>query len=211
MPQSDGINVLKRIEFLFKGKSYKFVLNPEEYSQDEPNRVTVSQTEGGAWIDDFGAGLSIISFSGTTGFKGTTGFNKFKELRDLIRSYYNKQEQGKEITTDIEMQFLNYTDEDYWVVTPVSFKLYRSTSRPLMYRYEIQLICIRPAGSSSSNVNDAAKVSNPVIDTTNPYNVKIEPTPSLPTTDVSVFITPQVTIEKDIEQVSKNLEGILNE
>lgn len=141
---------VKRVEFKFMGKSYQFLFNPEEYNLTEPNRVQVTQTKSGAYIDDFGGGVPTIEFSGTTGFKGntndpTTGFDKFKELRDFIRSFYSKQLPGTEVTPDKEMTFYNYTDEEYWIVTPRVFSLKRSISRPLMYLYEVQLICQRKA------------------------------------------------------------------
>ncbi|MMZ65686.1 hypothetical protein D3C76_1443890 [compost metagenome] len=74
-----------------------------------------------------------------------TGFLKFKELRDLIRGYYTKLPPGAAIPPDKELIFHNYTDEDHWVVYPENFKLLRSVSRPLLYSYDIRLICLRPA------------------------------------------------------------------
>lgn len=147
---SDGTNRLRRIEFEFQGNSYKFALNPEEYNQTEVNRVTITQTKAGGWVDDFGGGVPTIAFKGTTGFKngtkdGSNGFLKFKELRDMIRRVYFSHSPGTEVTTDLELIFHNYTDGEHWVVTPKQFALMKSVARPLMYMYDIQLICIRPA------------------------------------------------------------------
>lgn len=145
MPQSDGRNTLKRMEFAFKGKSFKFTLNPEEYTQDEPSRSTVTQTKGGAWVDDFGAGLPTIYMKGTTGFKKGSGADKFKELRNFIREYMNNGTPGAEVKD--ELTFHNYTDEESWIVhtDPTAFRLLRSKSNPLLYMYEIRLVCLRPA------------------------------------------------------------------
>jgi hypothetical protein len=151
--QSDGTGKrLRRIEFVFNGQSYKFALNPEEYQQEEPNRVTAMQTKGGAYVDDFGGGIPILQMKGTTGFKengrynsGGTGFTRFKALRDLIRKYYFDVAPGSIITQDKEMIFHNYTDGEHWVVVPKVFKLMRSVSRPLLYAYDIELILLRPA------------------------------------------------------------------
>ncbi|AYP68593.1 hypothetical protein EalM132_00081 [Exiguobacterium phage vB_EalM-132] len=159
MPQSDGVNTIKRIEFAYGGKSYKFKLNPEEYEQDEPNRANVTQTKAGAWIDEFGAGVPIISMRGTTGLsdgkKNTAGFQKFKELRDLIRNVYNRVQPGQSIPASKEMHFYNYTDGEYWVVTPITFKLTRTVARPLLYSYDITLICQRKL-SQPSNAQKAS-------------------------------------------------------
>lgn len=207
MPQSDGVHKLKRIEFEFNGQSYKFALNPEEYTQSEPHRVTVTPTKGGAWADDFGLGIPTIQFKGTTGFRSSeqraylnnatvtnnnqqrwlenilkdpnsseaakieardkleaslTGFIKFKELRDLIRQY-GQTPSGQKVTAQMELIFHNYTDEEHWVVTPKTFDLFRSTSRPLLYQYNVQLICLRradvpnPTGFDEDNLKSSLK------------------------------------------------------
>lgn len=159
--QSDGSNMLKRIEFVFNGKSYKFALNPEEYSQTEPNRITVTQTKGGAWIDEFGAGLPMITFKGTTGFKngtrsGTAGYNKFNELRTKMRDIFDRVMPGQTIPDSKEVYFYNYTDGDYWVVVPRTFELLRTVARPLMYTYNIELICLRTANTPSYTAKRSA-------------------------------------------------------
>lgn len=167
--QSDGKNKLRRIEFRFKGKVYRFILNPEEYSQIEPNRINVTQTKAGAFIDDFGGGVPTINFKGTTGFKTggsdpTKGFRKFKELRDLIRTYYFKQYPGTNITSANEMTFHNYTDGEHWVVVPKQFSLMRSVARPLLYLYDVQLVCVRPANvPKESSTNFAVSAPKTVV------------------------------------------------
>lgn len=148
--QQDGVNSLKRIEFEFRKQRYRFILNPEQLTQEEPNRVSVMQTKSSAWVDDFGGGLVNIAFKGTTGFKnqsgiGTDGFDQFKTLRDMIRQYYFKQTPGTEVKEEDELLFFNHTDGEAWVVVPKVFSLMRSVSRPLLYLYDIQLVAIRPA------------------------------------------------------------------
>jgi hypothetical protein len=146
--QSDGVNKLKRIEFVFSQKIYQFVLNPEEYRQTEPNRATPTQTKAGAWVDEFGGGIPTITFQGTTGFKNgskdpTSGFTKFKELRDMLRAVYNRVSPGMTVPANKELLFYNYTDEEYWVVVPLAFELLRSVSRPTLYAYNVNLLCVR--------------------------------------------------------------------
>lgn len=148
--QSDGDSTLKRMEFVFSGKSYKFILNPEEYTLSEPNRANVTQTKAGAWIDEFGAGIPMISFKGTTGFKNGTknpksGFQKFAELRSLIQEVYARVAPGRVVPPEKELKFYNYTDGQYYVVTPITFDLFRSVARPTLYAYNVQLICQRLA------------------------------------------------------------------
>jgi hypothetical protein len=154
--QSDGKHKLKRIEFVFNGKSYKFVLNPEEYSQPEDNRFSVTHTKAGAWGDEFGPGIPSIQMKGTTGLKNgtvdpTSGFKKFKELRDMIRSVYSRVKPGQVVPSNKELKFYNYTDDDHWIVVPRRFELHRSVSRPLLYVYNIELLCMRKPGDPNPN------------------------------------------------------------
>lgn len=149
--QADGKNKLKRMAFRFDGKTHYLRLNPEEYSQVEASRSTVTQTKGGAWVDDFGANIISISLRGTTGFKSaggkssTAGFDKLKSLRDMIRKYYNKDAPGQPITKN--MTFHNFTDGEHWVVHVNSFTLARNVSRPLLYMYDIKLSVLRVSGA----------------------------------------------------------------
>ncbi|MFM0165774.1 hypothetical protein PQR39_35760, partial [Paraburkholderia sediminicola] len=60
-------------------------IRPEELTRTEMSRVSVQQTLGGAFADDFGAGLTQINISGNTGwrgFNGIDGMTFFKQLRD---------------------------------------------------------------------------------------------------------------------------------
>ncbi|MNW28261.1 hypothetical protein D3C74_50830 [compost metagenome] len=163
MPQSDGKNVLKRMAFEFRGVTHELVVNPQEYTQDEPSRSTVTQTKGGAWIDDFGAGLVNIYIKGRSGFKNGSSVEKFKDLRNMIRNYYNAHKPGEEVTQ--ELLFHNFTDEESWVVhtDPSGFRLMRSKSNPLEFMYEIKLICLRQAQlpSFSQKNQKQSGVGNP--------------------------------------------------
>ena len=172
--QSDGINTIKRIEFVLpsslvgnmpiESSTYKFIINPEEYDQSEPGKSTVTQTKGGYWIDDFGAGVPTINIKGTTGFNGgidnQSGWRKWRELRNLIRAYYYGTAPGTD--TKEEMEFHNYTDNEHWYVVPKTFSLKRSISRPLLYCYTISLVCIRPIGVPQS-INQNLVIELPYV------------------------------------------------
>lgn len=155
---------MKRMEFVFKGKSYKFLLNPESYTQQENGRVTVTQTKGGAFIESFGAAIVEIQISGTTGYKnGTgnaeTGYQKFKDLRDTIKSVYDYVKDGSEIKDFLE--FYNYTDNEYYYTYPDKFKLLRNKQNPLLYKYDIHLYCIRRIGEPAPNTS-VVTIGNPI-------------------------------------------------
>lgn len=166
---------LKRLEFVFKGQTYKFVLNPETYTQSEPGRVTVTQTKGGAFVEAFGSGLIEVTIQGHTGFKNRTsraesGYEKFKELRDIIKSVYDEVEDGVEIKDFLLLY--NYTDNEYFVTYPDKFELTRSKSQPLLYKYNIHLYVIRNIGDPEPD-ESVTIIGNPLgVETT--YDTTID-------------------------------------
>lgn len=160
------------MEFEFNGTSYGFNINPEEYTIDEPSRSTVTQTKSGAFVDDFGAGLQAVYMKGQTGFGGTSGIKKFKELRKFIRGYWSAITPGQ--TVKDELIWHNFTDDESWIVhtDPTAFRLLRSTTNPLLYYYEIRLVCLRPASqpaskSSTGGVNKTVGTPKKIASVTN--------------------------------------------
>ena len=154
---------MKRLTFiLFKNNvvqnRYELVLNPEEYTLVEPARVNVTQTSGGAFIDDFGLGIPILYFRGQTGFKNrdndiNSGLKNFKNLRDdIYRAYFKNQVPGEQ--SDYELHLYNFVDQDYLIVVPQIFTLQRSVSQPLLFRYEARLMVLRYIDSKSAIADD---------------------------------------------------------
>ena len=158
---------LKRIKFKFKGKEYKFAINPSSYTQTENGRVNVTQTKGGAFVETFGSSIPEISFSGSTGFKNGTsnsesGYKKFKELRDLVRSVYDNITDGSKVSDSNLLYFYNYTDNEYWKCVPDKFELSRNKENPLLYKYEIHLYCIREIGVPAPST-EVKTIGNPIV------------------------------------------------
>ena len=151
---SNGLGSLKRMELSFKGKSYAFTINPENYDIKLQNRLNLIYTKGGAFIDQFGEGVKEINISGTTGFKGTTnnnehGYEKFLELKGLVEENFNNIEEGEEITEFLN--FYNHTDGDAYVTVPIRLSIMRSVNQPLLYKYELSLYAIRRVGDPEPN------------------------------------------------------------
>lgn len=158
---------LKRMKLEYDGTTVKFAVNPEDYTQSEPNRATLTQTKGGAWIDAWGGGIRELTIKGTTGVKGTgnsidTGYNRWKELRNLIRSVYDSVTDGQEIENLIK--FYNYTDNEYFYCYPAQggIELYRSKSRPHIYQYTIHLWVIRKLGEPASSSGAVGNPNKPI-------------------------------------------------
>ena len=138
---------LRRMELDYGSIAVKFAVNPEDYTQKEPNKVAITQTKGGAWIDAWGAGIVEITIKGTTGVRGgttdiDTGYNRWVELRNLFRELYSTITDGEEVKDLIKLY--NFTDNEYWYCYPMQngIELYRSKSRPHMYQYTINLWAI---------------------------------------------------------------------
>lgn len=158
---------LKRIELSYGDTSIKFAVNPEDYTQKEPNKATITQTKGGAWIDAWGAGIVEFTIKGITGVKGTgsdidTGYQRWKELRGLFREVYNKVTDGEEVTELIKL--LNFTDNEFFYCYPTQagIELYRSKSRPHVYQYTINLWGIRRIGEPETS---SGVIGNPLKNT----------------------------------------------
>lgn len=156
---------LKRMELSYGEVSIKFAVNPEDYTQKEPNKSTITQTKGGAWIDAWGAGITEITIKGITGVKGSggsdidTGYNRWKELRNLFRHVYNAITDGEEVNRLIK--FYNFTDNEFFYCYPTQagIELYRSKSRPHVYQYTINLWAVRRIGEPETS---SGVIGNPL-------------------------------------------------
>lgn len=167
-------------QILKNGKIFRehtLIINPEEYTQDEPARATVIKTLGGAHVDEWGADLITIVIRGTTGYKArsnitgnpTDGFLAFKELRnDIYRYFVEPDGKPKQFSNGVtyELRFFNWEDEEYYAVQPVKFTLQRSKSRPLLYAYDFSMTCLYPIGASKSY---RSNISDPVTEYVNVF------------------------------------------
>jgi hypothetical protein len=127
---------------------HTLLLNPQSLAQNEQARSSVTQTLGGAYVTDFGAALPTVSISGTTGYRQR--HNGDGELRDGYEEFmhFRNEIYRKFIQTndpDYELFWYNWEDEEYWAIQPTSFRLQRSVSEPLLYRYEFNFTCIGKA------------------------------------------------------------------
>ncbi len=165
---------LLRMKLEWEGMEYMFAVNPDDYTQSEPNKATVTQTKGGAWIDAWGEGIKEITIKGTTGVGGSSktgtadgdiGYNRWKQLRNLIQHVYDSVEDGQKVAL---MKFYNFTDKEFYYVYPAQggIELYRSKSRPHIYQYTLHLWAVRRLGEAET---ERQALGNPVkyLDTSN--------------------------------------------
>lgn len=158
---------LLRMRLAWKDMDYKFAVNPEDYTQSEPNKATITQTKGGAWIDAWGEGVKEITIKGTTGFAAgrrnddpemDAGYNRWKGLRNMIQNVYDAVKDGEDVEP---MWFYNYTDNEYFYVYPSQggIELYRNKARPYIYQYTLHLWAVRRIGQAEK---ERQVLGNPV-------------------------------------------------
>ena len=125
---------------------YTFALNPQEYSVNYPAKVNVTQTKGGAFIDDFGKGIPNIHIKGTTRFGNSderriVALRNFEEIKDHVYDFFFQDRIPGQPPNAI-LNFYNHTDDQYYRVAPIVFTLNRTSSKPLSYEYDIHLVVI---------------------------------------------------------------------
>lgn len=124
---------------------HTLLLNPQSLSQAEQSRSSVTQTLGGAYVTDFGSALPQVTIGGTTGYKQR--YNDDAELRDGYEEFihFRNEVYRKFVETndpDYTMFWYNWEDEEYYQIQPTSFRLQKSVSEALLYRYEFAFTCL---------------------------------------------------------------------
>lgn len=126
-------------------------IRPEELTRTEPSRVSVVNSLDGAWVDDFGRGLSDISISGHTGWgagRRPDGASQFSMLRDQFIhrwrvSRKDRIDRGLD-PNDVRLIFIDALNGAYVAdVVPTRFTLRRSKSQPLLMLYNISLTVVK--------------------------------------------------------------------
>ena len=124
-------------------------IRPEDLTRTDSSRLTVHQTLGGAWADNFGPGVPIVNLAGTTGWGQNgrpDGFEAFKALHATVfTAWHNMRAKAIMSGTDpdvVKLIFADVLDDFTWVVAPQTFVLKRNKSRPLLSQYQISLVKI---------------------------------------------------------------------
>lgn len=126
------------------------IIRPEEMTRNDPSRLNVTQTLGGAWLDDFGPGISSITLSGHTGWRGSQsqdGAEIFKQLRDTVFVEWNRRRSNRPNDAsppdDVQLVLADQLNGFAVVVAPQSFQLRRHKSRPLLSTFNISLLVLK--------------------------------------------------------------------
>lgn len=189
--------------------SVSLTIRPEELTRTDVSRMTVQQTLGGAWADDFGPGLSTINIAGHTGWRGaggSDGMALFSMLKNQVfDDWHARRNQARRAGKDpsqVQLTFADALDSNTDIVAPMNFVLRRSKSRPLLMQFQISMISLQipfvdTAASAASMLNDlgltslasaVTEISNAIGQVKNFINQNIiAPVTAFMHTAVSVF------------------------
>lgn len=136
--------------------SFSFSIRPEELTRTDVSRMTVQQTLGGAWADDFGPGMATINLSGHTGWRGAQGIDgmaQFASLKNTVFDTWHMQRKSARANgqdpSGIQLIFADALDSTTDIVAPLNFTLRRSKSRPLLMQFQISLVTLDVATADS--------------------------------------------------------------
>lgn len=149
---------------------FTFGIRPEDLTRQEPSRLAVQQTLGGAWADVFGAGVSSITLSGHNGWRGgllVSGEDLFQALRKTVfQAWHDRRKQAIAAGQDpagVQLYFSDALDNINLLVAPRSFGLRRSRASPLLIRYQIALLVLDDAAGPVSILDSIINaLSNPM-------------------------------------------------
>lgn len=147
---------------------FRLQINPQELSQDEIFAINVTPTFSGVIVEHQGVTLKDIMISGTTGLSpmrrgggafpqtgapvfaaGHSGYREFHMLRNFLRVYVEKKriDPGliKQTMGELRLVWRNLRDHEDLYVEPQKFTMRRSSTKPHLYDYQIQLKAIGKA------------------------------------------------------------------
>lgn len=176
LPETSEKRLFYHQTFVMKDKDveiyrHTLLVNPQDMSVAEPARINPQQTLGGAYVAKFGQGLHQITLGGITGYNArrnaegimTDGYEEIKNFRDKVYRYFLTNE-----SSQVEMFWYNWEDEEYYKVVPTSFRIMRNVSQPLLYRYELAMTAIEKIGvnkkpTRASNMGDRLSFAEAVV------------------------------------------------
>jgi hypothetical protein len=121
---------------------------PEGVTYTHPTRASAIHTFGGAYVDDFGAGIVEIVINGNTGWHNPgaaqSGEAAIKGLRDLLSIDYHSRRRSKaDAGSDpdsVELHLIDTLNDAHYLCYPLQFQLQRSKASPLLFKYSTRLL-----------------------------------------------------------------------
>jgi len=130
------------------------VVKPENIVYSRVARGAVTNTEGSAFLDDFGQGVGRITVQGNTGWQGDNGITgwgllNIKALQALFIDYLARRQAiaglGLPIVGDpsvVSLLLFDMVNLQASLVYPTELTTAKDRSRPLLYNYRLSLIIL---------------------------------------------------------------------
>jgi hypothetical protein len=119
------------------------IIRPENLTLTRPNRGTVIHSAENAWLDDFGRGVPILTFSGHTGWQepsvALASIVAFKLFEALLVEYEERRKRTAAAGGDpdtVKLLYFDALNAQAFVLYPIEFTLNRTKSHPLLYFYQ---------------------------------------------------------------------------
>lgn len=151
---------------------FKLQIPPQELNQSEIFAINVTPTFRGVIVEHQGSVLKDITISGTTGISpnrkeggaisnsgkpvlssGRSGYEEFHNLRSYFRAYVEEKRLDSGDLGELRLIFDNFKDHEHIYVEPQKFDLKRSSTRPMMYNYNIVMKGIGNADAVDPDTN----------------------------------------------------------
>lgn len=137
---------------------YVFYVLPEQVDISTPARLALYQSiNGQTHADHMGDGTTTINLQGVTGWmlgglmNSGFAYASYVLLREMIFRYYKKCKEGESTSTSLKLtiSFPDAPDYGQWDVAIRELTLRRSASAPLMFNYQLSMVCL--SGNYLSN------------------------------------------------------------
>lgn len=151
------------------------LIRPEDLSIGFPSRMSVNQTLGGGWADNFGEGLEEGTFSGTLGWRATNfdtgGTERLASMKAFTYTDWHLRRERAIAKGDdpnkVKLILVDTLNSYARIIAPRVFELKRSRSRPLLAQYRFSFVVLSKdlTGATLSATNDSGGFLGSILGT----------------------------------------------
>ena len=156
----------KRVALTYGNETYTFRVNPGDYDYERATRQAVYRTQNANVVQQYGADMATITFTGTTGFhtdsNGNNGQDRFDKLDRLLAKCQNDTQNGGYPAQTLT--FHNYTENKTYTVVVDDFSEHRDKVEPVLFTYTIKLSVIGGTDATSPVSKSDSNLVNTVTD-----------------------------------------------
>lgn len=139
--------VWRTVGFLKVPITMNFPMMPESFMILKRYLTTVTPTQGGGWVDDFGPAPSPITISGTFGYntkgffqgKGYNGFGWAKYLEWIVKISHETQPDG----SLPEVWMMSHASQHFFEVELMDYNMSENVSRNMLWKYELKMTTLK--------------------------------------------------------------------